>query len=157
MGRSTRFQELFDSHISHYCMDYIRGNYDEIITDPAFLNMTFLLKDETGSGLSSILQKYVDTMRMPSDISILVEVGYYDSTLSGMDDVFRSQSNECHIIQMCYFFKDQPISPSIRMRQEMIFHDDNPDDRPEIFMLDILKACIEQDTASPTIYIEDYA
>lgn len=152
MKRSARMAQVFENHVGNFCMELIKANYDTIINDPFFTNMSLLIKDNADSHLSELLAKYM-VIENPGDISILIEVGYYDIAFDGT--AINKGERKLHIIQLNYLYKGEAIQPVISAAQSSIYQDEG-DAMPEIFMLDVLKECIAQHTAQPTMYIEDY-
>lgn len=153
MKKNRHLAKLFDHHVGKFCMELINANYDSIIHDPFFANMSLLIKDNADSHLSDLLSKYM-VIENPGDISIMMEIGYYDIAFEGEPP--EDKERTLHIIHLDYLYRDEPIQPDIGCAQSSIYHEHDDDERPEIYILDVLKECISQHTARPTLYIEDY-
>ena len=144
--------QIFENHVGNFCMEFIRENYDTIINDSRFINLTLLITASAESRLATIFSKYM-VVENPNDLAVLVEVGYYDPAF----DIIPPMEGQKYIrvIHLDYFFKGEAIIPQFHTGQTSLYQDDGLD-MPQVFMLDILKECISQQTASPTINLDDY-
>lgn len=150
--RNTKLAQIFENHVGNFCMEFIQENYDSIIHDPHFTNLTLLITASAESRLATIFSKYM-VVEDPNDLAVLVEVGYYDPAFDTMPPM-EGQKN-LHVIHLDYFFKGDAITPQFYTGQTSLYQDDG-DDMPQVFMLDVLKECISQQTASPTLNLDDY-